>query len=120
MPRTCYIKFAFERSRLAISVSDPETKSSKSVIRGEDSVDQINQLSLMYRSLVAFRSFADENDQGVISIAEELGKQLYTLFFSGLEDFLEPYSNLLIEHSMFLLPLELAFDGKEFLGLKYA
>src|SRR5258708_1594036 len=119
-PKTCYLRFELERSCLVIYAFDPHTTRSKHVARGEDSIDKINDLSRMYRSLVALRSFAEENDQGVISFTQRLGKQLYALFFEGVEDFLDANSNLIIEHSMFLFPLELAFDGKEFVGLKYA
>src|SRR5258708_17170608 len=78
-PKTCYLRFELERSCLVIYAFDPHTTRSKHVARGEDSIDKINDLSRMYRSLVALRSFAEENDQGVISFTQRLGKQLYAL-----------------------------------------
>jgi hypothetical protein len=120
MTRNCHIKFELEHSRLVISAFDQESGRSEQITRGVDSIERINQMSEMYRMLVARRSFADEDDLGVISTLEQLGEQLYVLFFSGLEDLLEPCSSLLLEHDMFLLPLELASNGQEFIGLKYA
>src|SRR5260370_23559148 len=100
----CHITLTLEQSQLVISASYPDGghgKRSKRITRGKDSIDQINHLSRLYRSLVTLRSFAEEEDRGVISLAEKLGEQLYMLFFKGLEDFLEPGSTLIIEHSMF-------------------
>jgi CHAT domain-containing protein len=120
IPRTCHLRFGLDQSSLDIQVFDSLTAHSKHITRGKNSIDKINDLSRMYRSLVVLRSFAEEEDRGIISFAQKLGEQLYALFFEGLEDFLDTSSNLVIEHSMFLLPLELAFDGKEFVGLKYS
>src|SRR5579859_992671 len=120
VPRACHLRFELERSCLAIYAFDSQTTHSKYIKRGENSIDLINDLSRMYRSLVALRSFAEEGDLGIISFAQKLGEQLYALFFEGLEDILDSGSNLVIEHSLFLFPLELAFDGKEFVGLKYS
>lgn len=120
MPETCYFGFKLEHSCLAIDAFDAYTRRSIHIKRDEDSLKQINDLSRMYRSLVALRSFAEEDDQGIISFTQKLGEGLYALFFNGLEDFLDTSRNLVFEQSMFLFPLELAFDGREFVGLKYA
>lgn len=120
MAKDCLIKFEFEEYYLNIYAFNLETKLSKTISRDKDCIEKIEKISAMYRALVAFISFAEEDDQRITIFAEDLGEQLYALFFEGLEDILEGCSNLLIEHSMFRLPLELAFNGTEFIGQKYS
>jgi hypothetical protein len=66
------------------------------------------------------RSFSSEDDAGTISLVRSLGQEIFSLMFQGAEDLLEPGTRLLFEQEVFLFPLELAFDGEQFVGHKYA
>jgi hypothetical protein len=112
--------FSLDHSRLIISALDLATGSFKTVERSEKSVEHINRLSETYRSLVALRSFSSESDPIFIHQAQKLGEDIYHLFFEGLEDVFSGASSLLLLHNVFLVPLELAYDGGEFIGIRFS
>lgn len=118
-----HIQYSLVRNHfliMAYGVKDGQKSLQIQVERDGDVVGKINEVSLRYRSLVALRSFFSEDDPGILLILKQLGEQLYSLFFSGLEQFLNQYSTIMVEQEKYLLPLELAYNGKQFIGLSHA
>ena len=120
MPRRCSFDVRLDRDGLVVASFDDAAGQLRSIRRDPDSVEVINELSERLRHLVVMRSFAEESDRLVIRQAQELGREIYMLFFSGFEDLLEGCTTIVCTQESYLLPLELAFDGAQFMGLKYS
>ena len=118
MPNATLVRFEVEQNCLTISAraANGEIRA----IKRDVALERLIQLCEVHRSVIAHRSFVPENDRGALTLIVSLGKQLHELFFAGLEDILEGAESLVLEHNLFLLPLELAHDGNAFLGHRYA
>ena len=114
------IKHQFGQNHLNITAINQKTGKVINLRRGPEAFDKINELLQMYRALVANRSFSPENDKGTLRLMERLGLILYSLFFEGLEEFLDENRYLLIDQQRYILPMELAYNGEQFLGLSHA
>ena len=119
MAKQAVITFELDGSRLRIRAESPHPAILE-LDRGSESIERINQLSESYRGLIARRSFAENDDTSVLLEVRRFGAEVYDLFFSGLEAALVSSTSLLLRHNTFFFPLELAHDGKEFLGFRYA
>ena len=113
------ISFELKPSGLEISAYTPMSSEPITVSRGTECFNLIHEMSQAYQLLAVRQSFAEKGDRGVISDLQRLGEQIYSLFFMGLEDCLKTASSVFLEHGVFLLPLELAFDGEQFIGHRY-
>jgi CHAT domain-containing protein len=78
-----------------------------------------SDLWVRYRALLAYSSFIDSaEDLSLRKQMELYGYEIYQLIFSGLRNALEGVEELTVYQETLHLPVELAFDGQEFLGLK--
>lgn len=119
MPSTVHLRFDFEGSRFKIYAYRSEMRDLAVIDRGLDAGDKVKALCRDFRALASQRSFADEEDDVVVfSQLKRFGEQVFDLFFRGLEEILTDVDQLVLEHDLFFVPLEWAFDGREFLGLR--
>jgi hypothetical protein len=83
----------------------------------------IAQIAKFFQYLVTQQSFASGTGQNLATNMETLGKQIYNTLLAPVDEALAQIGEdlaALFLHDVFLVPLELAYDGSDFFGLKYA
>ncbi len=118
-PNVCHIHLASMGKELSVRcVAAQQGMTTSNVIHEGETV--IRRLSHLFLSVVALRSFAAEDDRGVMAYLQEFGRQLYETLVRPIESALTNCDEIIVYHSERIVPFELAFDGQEFLATKYS
>jgi hypothetical protein len=115
-PSTCHIFYSLEEADLVLRCTSPNGQFEHHI---SDGATRLNLLARAFRSVVALRSVANEQDRGVITYIQQFGRGLYEVFLKPVEDAIIDCNDLIIHHDRQMIPVELAFDGEEFCATRY-
>jgi CHAT domain-containing protein len=120
MLRKTNLHIGFDRSRLTVTASDEQGRTQRCASQ-ENAIERLQMLYDQIRALNAF-SFMD-NVGGRVSLnaqIKQVGRAVHDLIFTGLEQIWSETEEFVVHHDQvyFFIPLELAFDGREFLCMR--